>query len=438
EILDNDNTLLPVPEKAATWAGVIPLSWAVLNAPDSLHFETARLPFEGLVRTLTSGVTPALVFLNKQGTDARIQGLVTDWITLTGNVQKYDKGDSNSTAMQLRRFLSGEMSVREVPLCVSAAASAEPVTKGPSDAFVRRRRQFRAAMVARCGSGGAEAARAYERLRELFNTRIAGRYPFVDSTLTQAPEVDPVVLRDFLAQYDAFMTTGEVSLRADPRLAAMTPQALAFLAAMKPVRAFLSPLVDDDKRPLSYLVLSPANDSVMSFQRELTVGAKTVPLDDSTHDLVWHLGDVVRVTERDSARVRTLHASSAAWSVFLLARQPGTRFFHPVRRSELLAPSRFPTTAPEIGAPKAGAAQGSVTPAPIVTPPASSAPKAAPAPAAPAAKTQTKVAAPVTKKPSAIKKGATTRTSGKGTKGSTKTGSKRGAKAPPKAKVPPA
>jgi len=103
-ILESDNSLMPMPDKAAAWQGVIPLSWAVLNVPDSLRFEMARLPFEGLVRTLTSGVTPALVFLNKQSSDVRITKLVSDWISLTGNVQKYDKLDAASTPMLLRRF----------------------------------------------------------------------------------------------------------------------------------------------------------------------------------------------------------------------------------------------------------------------------------------------------------------------------------------------
>ena len=344
-ILESDNTLMPAPDKAASWQGVIPLSWAVLNAGDSLRFETMRLPFEGLARNLTSGVAPALAFLTRPGTDVRVPKLVAEWTTMSANIQKYDKGDATATPMLLRRYLSTDMSVKEVPLCVAAAATPDTV-KAPTDPFVARRRMFRAALVARCGNGGTEAVKAYEKLRATFNARIAGRYPFVDTTQKLAPDVDPAALREFLTQYDAFMATGEVSLRSDPRLGATTAGALGFLAVMKPLRDFLAPLVDDAGQRLSYLVLVPPADSVTT--RELTVGAATVPLDDSSHDMAWRYGDVVRVTERDSAGVRPLVSSSAGWSVFTLSRQAGVRFFHPLLRSELLAPVVFPASAPGI------------------------------------------------------------------------------------------
>jgi hypothetical protein len=465
QILENDNALLPAADKAATWQGVIPLSWAVLNAPDSLRFETARLPFENLARTLTTGIAPALVFLNRvPASEVRVPKLVAEWSTLAVNIQKYERGDATGTPWLLRRFLSTDMSVREVPLCVAAAAQLDTV-KAPVDPFVMRRRQFRAVMVARCGPGGGEAARSYERLRTTFNTRIAGRYPFVDSSQTQAPDVEPAALREFLTQYDAFMTTGEVSLRADPSLAAMTPAALSFLAAVKPVRSFLAPLVDEsERRPPSYLVLVPPADSVTG--RELTVGSATVPLDDMEHNLMWRFGDAVRVSERDSTGVRPVVTSTAGWSVFTLSRQGGVRFFHPALRSELIAPAVFPSQAPEIGLPRpAGAAPQSptgavpgaaptgpavaplVVPAPATTAPATKvvapATKSAPVSTKSATKSPTKSAAPTPRRPTSGKSvapsGSKTKSSAKAptktptkTKASTKTPTKGSAKVPTK------
>ncbi len=430
-ILEGDNTLLPVPDRVAAWQGVIPLSWAAVNAVDSLRFETARLPFENLARSLASGVTPAIVFLGRRDVEVRIPKLMSEWSALAVNVSKYDKGDATSTPMQLRRYLASEMGVRDLASCATAAGQPDTV-KAPTDPFVVRRKAFRAALVARCGAGGAEAVRAYERLRATFNTRIAGRYPFVDTTQTQAADVDPAALRDFFKEYDALMVTGEISLRSDPKLAGQIPAALGFLAGMKPVRAFLAPLVDDERRPLSYVVQIAASDSIMD--RELTVGSSTVPVDDTTHDVSWRFGDAVRLTERDSlARARTISASTSGWSVFRLSHLGGARFFHPLLRNELVAPAAFPLVAPPIGA-QTATPVAPVIVAPAVTPP--------PTVASPVTKTPRPAAAksaPVTtRRPTAIKGKAPTSTKAKaptksGTKAGTKAGTKSGTKAGTKA-----
>jgi len=448
-ILQSDDALLPQADKVARWEGVIPLSWAALGVPDSLRFETARIPLEALVRNLTTDITPALGFLGRTQTpDARLSKMLGKWTAMASNMQKYEKGDGTSTPWVLRRYLSTDMNVTNIATCGAAAAAADTM-KASTDPFIMRRQLFRAALVSRCGNGGADAARAYERLRTEFNAKLAGRYPFVDSAHATAPDVDPAVLRAFLQQYDAFRLTGEVSLRSDPKLVATTPSALAFLSLLKPVRAFFSPLVDEaEGRPLTFTVLAQAEDS--SASNELAIGGKTVPLDENDHELSWRYGDDIRVTRRDSLGVRTVMSATRGWSVLPLMHVGGIRFFHPVTRSELTAPAAFPLQAPEIGLAKSTTIVPSAAPVAAPVPNAPSAPlpgRIAPETTATKA-TATKVGAPKgaatktvttkkgTTKSGAAKSGTTKRgvtKSGSTKSGSTKSGStKRGTKVPAK------
>ena len=351
-ILDNDNALVPKPDKVAAWQGVVPISWAALEVGDSVRLEAARLGFEQLVRPLTTDVEPAVRFLARvPPNDNRVPRLLAEWTALIGNMQRYDRADTSSTVWALRRYLSNQMSAQDMASCVGAVA---PDTSRPSpDPFVRRRRMFQASLNARCGNEGSVATATYERLRVAFMTRIAGRYPFVDSTQAQtAGDVDPVMLKDFLTQYDAFMSGPYMALRSDPSLLGASGGAWQFLAQMAPVRAFFAPLMDaGDRRPPEYTIAVEAVDSVTD--RELMVAAKTVAVDAAAHDFAWRLGDPIRLTRRDSGQVRPVFTSRGTWAVVQLPRQQPVRLFHPYSKAELFLPGAFPVLAPEIVRPGA-------------------------------------------------------------------------------------
>ena len=387
-ILDNDNALQPKPDKVAAWQGVIPLSWAALDVSDSIRLEATRLGFEQLMRPLTTDVEPAVRFLARvPPADVRVPRLLADWTSLIANMQRYDRAEANNSVAALRRYLSDEMSVQDMTSCVKAAA---PDTSKPSpDPFVRRRRLFQAALVARCGTAGNEAVAAYEKLRVAFMTRIAGRYPFVDSAQSQSSDVDPAALRDFLTQYDAFMSGPVVALGSDPALHAATRNAAQFLAQMVHARAFFAPVMEvGERRPIEYTIVVGGDDSVAT--RELTVAANTVPVDTTVRDLDWRLGDPIRIARRDSDRVRPVFTSTGNWAVIQLAKQLPMRAYHAQSKVELIVPGAFPTVAPEIVRPGAALRPGEPPRAPAVSVPVPVAPAVSAPATQPATKAQTK------------------------------------------------
>jgi hypothetical protein len=246
---------------------------------------------------------------------------------MVASVRAYEQADPGSSLLQLFRFIRDDMGVRDVESCRAAVASADTV-RAAADPFAARRQQFRATMVGRC-AGATMAGVEYERLRALFTSRLAGRFPFVDSSeVAMANEVDPVAMREFFRLYDAFVAAGhEVALRSDPRMAATARQALAFLDQVTATRRFLAPVMDDDRRAPTY---------------GLTLGERSRR---------WSYGEplVVFATQPDSAD-RTVRGG---WAPIRYARSAPSaaheriRFYHPELKIELILPE-FPAVAPAI------------------------------------------------------------------------------------------
>src|SRR5207249_1122374 len=137
-------------------------------------------------------------------------------------------------------------------------------TKPSAELFVLRRRQFRAALVSRCVAGGSrEAVAAYTKLRSLFTSRLAGRFPFVDSVqVARAGDVDVNSLREFFKQYDAFAAVDDAALRSDPTLTQTARGATSFLDQVAQVRSFMAPFVEPgaDRRLPEYSLVMHAGD----------------------------------------------------------------------------------------------------------------------------------------------------------------------------------
>src|SRR5205823_5271443 len=178
--------------------------------------------------------------------------------TIATSVARYERGEITSTLAMLYGYLRTGMEMNDLQVCATVAAEAD-TTKASTDPFVVKRRQFRAALVSRCKAGGsAEALAAYQKLRMLFQAKLAMRFPFADSTqLARAGDADPGAVREFFKQYDAFMAIDAVALRSDPALAQLTKNASAFLDELTPVRSLLATYGEAPATPSFGLLVGP-------------------------------------------------------------------------------------------------------------------------------------------------------------------------------------
>lgn len=364
-IFERQRYLAPQTAKVVAWQGVIPIGFAALGVTDSLGFGSQLLAHETAVRTLAHDVAPSLRYLRRPevGDSLRLGRLLGEWEAIATAVAKYERGDAASTMGMLHRYVREGMAMSDPAACTAAAAETDTI-KPSTDIFVIRRRQFRAALVARCGVGGsAEAVAAYQKLRTQFQTRLANRYPFVDTSATRAPEADPSMVRDFFRQYDAFALTGDVALRSDPALAQTGKPVAAFLDQLEQVRAFMAPHADAGAAhnvPEYSLMIgrgtATLSDSVAALL-QLHVGARELTIDDSEHDESWRYGDSVTVvlTPLDTSKARPMFAARGGWALLRFAQQPRglarVRFYHPDTKVGLVLPA-FPTSAPELVVPR--------------------------------------------------------------------------------------
>jgi len=357
-VFDRNRYLLPVAGTIAAWQGVIPFNFVALGTTEALPFETTLLRHETEIRTLAHDLAPSIRFLRSRavGDSVRVPRLLSTWEEIATSVSKYERGDLGSTLGTLHRYLR-DLQVSDLARCRLVATQPDTV-RASTDVFITRRRQFRAALVSRCAPGGsAEAIGAYQRLRLYFQTRLAGRYPFADTSALARVDAVASDVRDFVRQYDAFAVTGEIALRSDPRLTQTGRAALGFLDQFAAARAFLAPLVDYTEQsavPRYTLLVSaaPQPDSLVLAQIELRVGAGVVNVAEEPQPITWRVGDSVSVivTPFDTSMAPTLLPTGGTWAALRLAQRPGNvalSLFHPETRMELPLPF-FPPTAPDI------------------------------------------------------------------------------------------
>jgi len=321
----------PNTKTVAAWLGIQPLSFAAMGVKDSIELTDKLLQHANGAWGMLGDVEKALRYLALPGMDStRAPGLVAEWTAIVAALRGFEQADPNSTLMQLVRFVRDDMGVRDVESCRAALAPAAENTP-TTDAFVLRRRHLRAAMAGRClGGGASQAAASYDRLRALFASRLAGRFPFVDTAATaSAPDVDPTAVREFYRQYDAFVATGApTALRSDPRMETSAREALVFLDRIDSTRAFMAPLMDNDRRAPTFGLIVGDRARSWSYGEPLVVRSVVPDSADKTVQGGW-------------AALR--HASAPAGGYERI------RFFHPDRKLELRLPV-FPGAAPAIAA----------------------------------------------------------------------------------------
>jgi type VI secretion system protein ImpL len=182
-IVDSVDYFAPHPATVQAWRGGFPIGFAALGVSDTGSF-ILRLEQEQIapMNSLASLVMPALNFVRlPQVTSSMISNpkLVAEWRGIAAGA---DVTVPTSSINVLAQYLRSTLGPIDQPGCQAAAL--RPDSKPASnDWFKMRRGQFRAALLGRCHPGGSgDAVASYEKLRALFASRLAGKYPFVDTS----------------------------------------------------------------------------------------------------------------------------------------------------------------------------------------------------------------------------------------------------------------
>jgi type VI secretion system protein ImpL len=364
-IVDSTKYLAPHPLVVLSWRGGIPIGFAALGVNDTGSFNH-RLDLEQIppMQALAGMVAPAIAYLHLPVVSSAMitnPKLHADW---KGILAAAGPEPTTTSLASLHQFVASTMGPIDIPSCMVAATRPDTLSvKTPPDWFVMRRRQFRATMLGRCGKdGGAPSIADYQKLRAVFVSKLAGRFPFVDSAkAAAAPDADPAAVRELYALYDAFAKSGELALRSDPRVGPAARQAFIFLDQVAAARPFFAPFVDsaaNRKSPEYAFVVEPLKAGSNPLAAlELHIGTRTLALDDSTHDGIWGFGEAVKVMPAPGATGAKAGFTASGWwgliELGVLQHDVKIRYYHPDTKVELRLPSVFPMVAPDLPLPRA-------------------------------------------------------------------------------------
>jgi type VI secretion system protein ImpL len=352
-VVDSVRFLTPKTDNVAQWRGGTPVGYAAIGATDEATRDVSLRDQGNELGRLAAEVAPALQYAGLPAVKSQIRAkkLVSDWTSMTQSLALYAGADVKSTRFTLEQFVATTMNVMDVGACQRVASMSDTVRAAP-DFFIRRRTMFRAAMIGRCSQkGGTDAAAAYNRLRAVFNAKLRGHFPFVDSAAAAtANDADPAAVREFYGLYDAFARFNEPALRSDPRFRPGGAPVFAFLDQVAQARPLFAAFVDSGaprRSPEYAFSVEPIQKGTPGEYR-LQTGARSLTLNDSMQSGVWGFGESARIV--NIADQQTKFASTGWWSLLELAvlqRDTRIRVYHPDTMMELKFVS-LPRSAPAL------------------------------------------------------------------------------------------
>ncbi|TVR80625.1 MAG: hypothetical protein EA405_10505 [Rhodospirillales bacterium] len=255
----------------------------------------------------------------------RPQRLVGDtlarWTGIIAALNGYDQNQPRNSLRQLERFILEGMDEITLDNCQARTQ----VVGRPRDYFEEQEQSLRRALASRCARiQQQQAVTAYGAIRDEFNQRLAGRFPFVGlglgvdpSAALMAPRADPGQVRRFFARFDEAAENAQAQLGGGARARAAT----AFLSQLAAVRDALAPMLvaPGVDMPLSYQLdlafrTNPSQDrggnQVLEWIFE--VADRRVTSFQAAPTITWTYGEPVRVSLRWARNAPQVPAPSGA------------------------------------------------------------------------------------------------------------------------------
>jgi type VI secretion system protein ImpL len=296
------------------WDGTVPAGLTAFDAanPEELtgYLQVQRQRLEGIARDYAE---PLVTWLEQTGaaSDPSVRSLVARWDGILAALDAHAGQKPGNSVGRLEEFIGQEIAELTLEGCfVALPASA---TNARGDYFLESRERLRAELLTRCRSLAADrAADSYAELSNLFNRRLAGRYPFADDpdaayTAEAAPDDVESFFRRFDLSAPMIREAGSAEGTSTPGL---PRAALDFMDEMTRVRRFFAPFLDAEEQPPA-----PLYDVEVEFRVNraaevggsqiiewaLEVGRERISNRSETLRTRWSPGEPVRLTLRWAA-----------------------------------------------------------------------------------------------------------------------------------------
>lgn len=291
------------------WNGSQPLAAAAFDVRDATelaqYLELQRERIRYLAREYAE---PLVTLLGSRASqrDPAAMRFVARWQGILAELDKYESKKPGNSVVTLEKFLLSELDELTTENCLQKIAPKD-LAAPAGDFFLHIRNGLRRDLYRQCQAlASQEAFTAYTELGELFNRRLAGKFPFSDGAVGRSDaEADPVAIRDFYRLFDRNLKLSREILAKSPPGRGPGEQPLEFLKQMEAVRAFLAPFLEGgSKAPLFTFDV----DFLVNREQEvgghhiitwtLDVGDQKFQMYGSERQGRWRFGNPIRLSLR--------------------------------------------------------------------------------------------------------------------------------------------
>ena len=302
------NLYTPLDPGFSSWAGTPPLGARSFGAASAAELTALLAGQRSFVTDLAQAEAQPLVeFLSDSQSLSlhKDSALTSRWSGILDALARYDRKAPDSSLSVLERFITTDMEQIDLGKCTVTLAATVPA----ADYFGERLAGLERGLSQRCDALERDRLQqGYGNLATLFNTTLAGHFPYaLDTNLDrQAVEADPGDIRRFYRAFDA-AEADPMQPRLRRLLGANGAGAADFLDAAAAARNVLQPILDatpiDEPLTLEADVdfrPNPALDAAGNQVLEwiLDTGDQRLSSLDAKHVLDWSYGQPVKLTLR--------------------------------------------------------------------------------------------------------------------------------------------
>ncbi|MBW1765678.1 MAG: hypothetical protein JRJ65_01335 [Deltaproteobacteria bacterium] len=248
KLLKEENLYRIKEDSFSWWKGDEPIALAAFNTRDQDELQyILNLQRERVKHLAYEYAEPIVTFflstpLPKSGSSPRI---LSKWERILSALDRFEKRKPRNSVTILEKFILFEMD-KINPINYSKKITKKKLAERSGDFFLQIRNDLRRKLYRQCQRLIAkDVAREYTELKDFFNQRLAGKFPFASiKPKSMLYEVTPEDIRDFYHLFDRSEKARKKMLETEENFGISVTQAYEFLDQMEAIRRFFSPFLE--------------------------------------------------------------------------------------------------------------------------------------------------------------------------------------------------
>lgn len=243
------------------WDGNLNAAYAGFAVRDQQDLETYIDVQRQQMKRLVQYAEPIVLFLSSQVMmDSQYDKILLNrWRRIVEQFTAAEAKQANSSYSQLEEFVLKTMNTYTATN-VPEKITLDEIKQPSGDYFMQIIRSLKKGLLGRAEVIKRQYGfRNYEKLVEIFNTRIRGKFPFVGDVTPSNEDVDPEALREFFHKYDQFGGSPDKILDQVYQLGDTARPLVNFLERMKYVRDFFEPFIMNKTNGVAFDVKADFN-----------------------------------------------------------------------------------------------------------------------------------------------------------------------------------